>query len=107
MKRLFTILFASMLFAMAPVYAMDLNQAKSSGLVGETPSGYLQAVTGPTPEVKALIKNINDKRKAQYKNIAEANGTSMETVEQMAGKKAIDKTAKGHFVKINGQWRKK
>lgn len=90
-----------------PAMAMDLGTAKSRGLVGETPSGYLAAVSATTPEIKKLVDSINAKRKAQYQAVAKKNGTSLQAVEQLAGKKAIEKSTPGHFVKIGGAWKKK
>lgn len=86
--------------------ALDLQQAKAQSLVGETPSGYLAAVK-PGAEVNALIQDINSRRKAEYQRIAQTNNTPLETVEKLAGKKAIDRTPAGQFVQIGGNWIKK
>lgn len=69
-----------------PAAALNLDQARSSGLVKETPSGYLKVVK-PSDEVNALVKKVNDGRKAEYKKIAKKNGTSLQAVEQLAGKR--------------------
>lgn len=90
-----------------PAYSIDLQTAKNQGLVGETTSGYLAAVKSPSPEVSALIDNINSKRKQKFKEIAERNNTSLESVEQLAGKKAIEKSAPGSYVKVGGSWQQK
>ncbi len=66
--------------------ALDLDQAKAQKLVKETASGYLVAVK-PSAEVNALIKKINTGRKVQYQKIAKKQGTSLATVEQLAGQK--------------------
>ncbi len=66
--------------------ALDLNQARAQKLVKETASGYLVAVK-PSAEVNALIKKINAGRKAQYQKIAKKQGTSLATVEKLAGQK--------------------
>lgn len=88
------------------VFALDLDEAKSQGLVGETLSGYLEVVSG-NGEAAALVADINAKRKAQYQNIATKNKISLTDVELLAGKKAIEKTPTGQFVKIGGNWKKK
>ena len=67
-------------------FALNLDQAKSRGLVKESCNGYLVAVQS-TDEVKALLKKVNDGRKAEYKKIAKKRGTSLEAVEQLAGSK--------------------
>lgn len=89
------------------LFALSLEEAKSKGLVGEDPSGYLGAVQ-QSPEVMQLIKDINSRRRAKYEQIAQQNGTPVAAVEALAGKKAIEKTPSGEFVKsASGQWVKK
>jgi len=107
MKTITTLLIAGLLFAAQPVFAIDLQSAKSQGLVGETTTGYLEAVRQPTAEVKALVNDINDQRKQKFKEIAARNNTSLEAVEQLAGKKAIEKSSPGSYVKIGGSWQQK
>ncbi len=87
--------------------ALSLDAAKGQGLVGETPSGYLQPVGSPTAEVNNLVNQINQKRRAEYSSIAQKNGTSLKNVEALAGKKAIERSRPGEYVLIGGEWRKK
>jgi uncharacterized protein YdbL (DUF1318 family) len=107
MKTFTTLLLAGLLFAAQAVFAIDLQTAKSQGLVGETTTGYLEAVNQPTAEVKALINDINAQRKQKFKDIATRNNTSLEAVEQLAGKKAIEKSRPGSYIKIGGSWQQK
>ena len=93
-----------LLLAAASAHAIGLDEAKAKGLVGETPTGYLAAVSAPSPEVKQLIDSINGQRKAQYEAIAKKHGTDLKAVEALAGKKAIEKTPKGQKVLVGGQW---
>lgn len=99
-------IFALSLLLALPAFALGLGEAKSGGLVGETSSGYLAAIK-PSSEVDALVADINGKRKAQYKKIAEKNSISLQAVEVRAGKKAIEKTPAGEFVNSGGGWQKK
>ena len=57
-----------------PVY----QSARSQGLVGELPSGYLGFVSPPSAAIKALVEDINIKRKAAYTEEALANGVTVE-----------------------------
>jgi uncharacterized protein len=92
----------------ASVFAADLQQAKSEGLVGEQLNGYLGVVSSETTaEVRALITDVNAKRKDQYESIAAKNGTSVETIELLAGKKAVEKTEAGNYVQTVTGWSKK
>lgn len=88
-------------------WALDLQQAKSQGLVGEQLNGYL-GVIKPSAEVQALVKKINQDRRAYYKEIAKRNATTQDVVEVLAGKKAIQKTSAGLYIQnTSGAWIKK
>ena len=111
-KFLMPILLASSLLSTS-VLALDLNgamnslsQAKSAGLVGEQPNGYLGVVQaqGNAADIARLI---NDARRAEYQRLAKGNNIQLGDVETMAGKKALEKTPAGHYIQINGKWLKK
>lgn len=106
MKMLRSTLMALCALISFNVWALDIDNAKSSGLVGETTTGYLAPVSSsPTPEVRALVQDINSKRKQQYIDIANKRGIPLSAVEKLAAKKAYEKTAPGHYVKnANGAW---
>jgi len=89
-----------------PAWALDLDAAKAQGKVGETNSGYLAAVS-PSPEVDALVADINAQRRAHYQKIAADNGISLQAVEARAGLKAIEKTPAGEYVNTGAGWQKK
>jgi uncharacterized protein YdbL (DUF1318 family) len=92
-----------------PAWSATLAQAKSQGLVGEQADGYLGVVAASaTADVKALVADINQKRRSEYQAIAQRNNTSLDAVEALAGKKAIDLTPPGQYVRLpSGQWVKK
>ena len=94
------------LVLVAPAFALDLGTAKSSGLVGETSSGYIAAIQ-PSAQVNELVNSINSQRKAQYQQIAGTNGISLEAVEARAGQKAIGKTPAGQYVNTGSGWQQK
>tara|TARA_R110002096_G_scaffold138317_3_gene291919 strand:+ start:2570 stop:2899 length:330 start_codon:yes stop_codon:yes gene_type:complete len=109
MNKILKLFFISLIALNAAcVFAADLQQVKSEGLVGEQLNGYLGVVnSGATAEVRALVADVNAKRKAQYEAIAAKNGTSIETIELLAGKKAIEKTEAGNYVQSATGWSKK
>jgi len=107
MKTFITLFTTCLLLLAQPVFAIDLQTAKQQGLVGETPSGYLEAVKSPSAETKALIQSVNTQRKQKYQDIAARNKTSLQAVEQLAGKKAIEKSKAGSYVKLGGSWKQK
>lgn len=88
-------------------WALSLDEAKANGQVGEKASGYLGVVTGGNPEVQALVEDVNRKRRQAYEEIAHRNGTSLTSVETLAGEKAIQNTKPGHVVEGAGGWTKK
>ena len=89
--------------------ALTLDQAKSQGLLGEMPNGYLGIVSvSASPEAKALMKDINRKRRQKYQEISRKNGTKLEAVEALAGKTVLKKTKPGHYIQSpSGKWIKK
>ncbi len=90
-----------------PALAMDLDEARSKGLLGEQADGYVGIVAKSTPELEKLAADINAKRKAHYAEIASNNGASAEAVAALAGKKLVEGRPSGEFVKTNGGWTKK
>lgn len=88
-------------------WAIDLQSAKEAGQVGEKADGYLGVVSN-APGVTALVQDINQKRRAAYQDIAQKNGTSLQAVEELAGRKALEKTPPGQFIMSpGGQWIRK
>ncbi len=106
MKKIISICLA--LIFSAAVWAADLGDLKSQGIVGELPNGYLGlVVTDANSETRQLITNINSKRKAIYQKQAVKNKIPLSEVEKIAAKRNFAKTRAGNFVKLNGQWTKK
>jgi len=83
-----------------------LESVKAQGLVGETPTGYLDVVRAGSG-ARDVVEAINSARRDEYTRIAEKHDIPVTQVETVAGKKAIEKTPSGQFVLINGQWVKK
>lgn len=102
--------FCLLLLLSLPALAMNLSEAmsglsaaKSSGLVGEQPNGYLGAVKD-TAQSREIVSLINQARRAEYQKVAAQNNISMQDVEKIAGQKAIEKTAAGLYIQRNGAW---
>ena len=85
------------------------SQSKGQGLVGEMADGYLGSPKGSVSgEVKALIDDINAKRKREYLKIAKQVNKPLDVVELLAAEKARAKTRAGHYVQLdNGRWVKR
>lgn len=103
MKKIVLLITAS-LFALSS-WALDLDQAKAQGMVGERQDGYLGLVV-KTPEAEALMKSINQQRRQKYQEIAAKRGTELKSVEKFAGGKLIEKAQadKQFYQNENGKW---
>lgn len=96
-----------------PAVAMDLKEAKSQldaakqqGLVGETPTGYLDVVKAGG-NAHGIVEAINKARRDEYARIAEKHDIPVTQVETVAGQKALEKTPSGQYILRDGQWVKK
>lgn len=106
MARIAIVLFL-IFFSVSTAFALSIDQAKQQGLVGEQLDGYIGAVK-PSSEVNKLVAEINRERRAKYQAISEKNGTTLQNVEILAGKKAVENSAPGSYIKApNGAWLKK
>ena len=88
----------------------DIQRYKSAGKVGETSSGYLEAVKKDYLDDSALKKLIDEEnrdRKSLYALIADEDGTDASLVAKRAAKRNIERAHKGEYVKQEGQWTKK
>ncbi|MBD3657060.1 MULTISPECIES: YdbL family protein [Marinobacter] len=83
-----------------------LEPAKSAGLVGETPTGYLEVIR-PEGQAADIVDAINRARRDEYARIAQKHGIPVAEVEAVAGKKAIEKTPAGQYIQLNGKWVRK
>src|ERR1043166_8631785 len=106
--RLLTVL--SFLFALAalPAWAgLDLQAARSQGLVGEKADGYVSGLKN-SPDVTALVAEVNARRKAEYASISKKNGQSVDVVAKLAAEEIINKLAPGaSYQGPDGSWKKR
>jgi len=104
---LFTVALAAIALTTTPALAQRdpaYAAARAAGQVGEQPDGYLGIVGTATPELRALVNNLNIQRKKQYTDQAAAGST----VQQMAfvtGCNLILRTAPGEkYQAPDGRW---
>jgi uncharacterized protein len=83
------------------------QSARDSGLVGEKSDGYLGFVSAPSPAIKALVEDINIKRKAAYSKESLANGATVEEMALRNGCRLIgERTVAGEkYQTPNGTWK--
>src|SRR5690606_34202072 len=85
-----------------------LASAKAEGKVGERPDGLVAIVMGGTPELQALVSQVNEQRLAEYRGIAEETEAPLEAVQARAGRQIIERLPSGqYFMDASGRWRQK
>ncbi len=82
------------------------QSARQTGLVGEKADGYLGFVVPPSAAIRALVEDINIKRKAAYSKEALANGATVEEMALRSGCRLIaERTVAGEkYQTPSGQW---
>lgn len=90
-------------------FAIDKDTAKRQGLIGETANGYLASPTGSaSSEVRALIEQINAKRRAAYQNSAAKAGVSRSVIEQRIAERLRSRAVSGDYLQdASGRWYQK
>ena len=90
-------------------FALTLHEAKAQGLVGERSDGYVgYVVTPPGAEVKAVVKNVNNKRRAKFTETAKSNNLKTGQVGQLFYERAVKATTSGNYYQdASGAWIKK
>lgn len=84
-----------------PAYAA----ARAAGQVGEKMDGYLGIVGAATPSLRALVDDINIKRKAAYAAKAQANNATVEEYALTSGCQLILNTQPGEkYQAPDGSW---
>jgi len=108
-RALFLVMLAATaLFAAAPAVADALDDALQSGVVGETPRGYIAPVGAPSAATMQLVNDINARRREKYAAIARDNGLTLQQVETLAGKRIIERAPAGiYYQDPGGAWRRK
>lgn len=81
------------------------SAARSSGAIGEKPDGYLGYVSSPSGTTKALVEDLNIKRKAAYTRKAQATNSTVEQFAFTSGCNLIMRTTPGEkYQAPDGSW---
>jgi uncharacterized protein YdbL (DUF1318 family) len=84
-----------------PAYAA----ARAAGQVGEKMDGYLGVIGTPAAGLRAMVDDLNIKRKAAYASKAQANGATIEEYALSSGCQLILNTQPGEkYQAPNGTW---
>jgi len=95
-----------LLLSVNAAYAVSIHEAKDGGLVGERNDGYVgYVVVPPSNEVKALVKEVNNKRRAKFPESAKSNGLQADQVANRFYQRAVKATERGHYYQnASGKW---
>jgi uncharacterized protein YdbL (DUF1318 family) len=106
-KHIANTLFLSLLLSL-PAFALSLDAAKSQGLVGETPQGYIAAVsTNADSSVKQLVDSINTQRKAAYQESATKAGVATDIIAKRMAQRLYQRAESGEYLlQPDGRWTK-
>jgi len=98
-------LFFALLFSL-PAFALDLDAAKSQGLVGETPQGYIAAVKASADSaVNDLVADINKQRKDAYQESATKAGVTTDIVAKRMAQRLYQRAEAGEYLlQPDGRW---
>jgi uncharacterized protein len=93
----------------APLMAQDRDPAyaaaRTAGQVGEKPNGYLGIVGNATPQLQAMVDDLNNRRRAVYTQRAQAQGATLEEFAFTSGCLAISRTEPGEkYQAPDGTW---
>ena len=99
----------ALIMVVQSAWAIDIRDAKAQGLVGEANTGYLAAVQTPaSAEVRALIAEVNGKRREEFERTAQSTGATVEQVAYRFYELAIQRTEAGNYYQdASGAWKKK
>ncbi len=79
--------------------------ARAAGQVGEKMDGYLGFVTPPSATLRALVEDLNIKRKATYAEKAQASSATVEEYALTSGCRLILQTVAGErYQAPDGSW---
>lgn len=115
MKKAIFVLAAAAATALSPIgpvaaASQVVEQAKSDCVAGEQADGYLGIIDdGRASEaLRREVRDVNQKRKAYYSDLASRNGVTIEVTAQLTAKQLIDRSPSGHCVRDeSGVWLRK
>lgn len=90
-----------------PALALDLQQARQQGLVGEQTTGYVAPLDN-NPDVQRLATEVNAKRRQEYQRISQENGQPVDVVAKLAAQQIMQQLPSGAMYQdASGGWKKR
>ncbi len=99
------VLISALLLAFSS-FALELDSAKTQGLVGEQTNGYIGLVVNSHSDAAALVSSVNKLRKEKYMEIAIKQKTALSNIENLAGSKLVERAASDgqYYQTSSGNW---
>ena len=100
--------FAAIVNAQSTAAATDVvREAKADCTLGEQIDGYLGDVSGgASAAVRAAMDEVNIRRRAVYRDLAEREGVALDVIARLAGERQVRNTPEGQcFLDDSGQWK--
>lgn len=100
------LVFVSALLMAFSSLALEIDDAKSQGLVGEQTNGYLGLVINNHADAASLVSSVNKLRKEKYMEIAAKQKTALSNIETLAGSKLVERAAADgqYYQTSSGNW---
>jgi uncharacterized protein YdbL (DUF1318 family) len=100
------ILLSAVPMPLSLVMAQSLDELRASGTVGERFDGYaVVRDAGAAASVKAMVNDINAKRRAIYEERAKAQGVPSEQVGRVYAEQILQKAPSGTWIlSADGKW---
>ncbi len=110
-KAWFTVLASMILIvglASASAEAQSLDQLRASGAVGERFDGYAEAMRGASGQARALVSQVNAKRRRLYEQRAAEQRVSTGQVGRVFAQQIMQRAPRGTpFLTESGRWTRK
>ena len=100
-------LVAPLTLSVAQAASAEIENAKSSCIIGEQSNGYLGVVSGATADdsLRRAVRETNQQRKAAYARLAESNGVSIDVAAALTAEKLINQLRSGQCYRdAGGRW---
>ncbi len=92
----------------APAEAQSLDQLRASGVVGERFDGYAEARGGASAQARALVSQVNAKRRRLYQQRAAEQRVPAGQVGRVFAQQIMQKAPRGTpFLTESGRWTRK
>ncbi len=99
-----SLVLAASLFAL-PAFAADLHSARAAGQIGEKNDGYVVS-RASSPEIDALVNEVNAKRQAEYARIGASKGQSADVTAKLAAPEIQSRLEAGAWYQdASGSWK--